>query len=143
MKLASFVRTRKKLSEDVHLLVLRGVEIDSHLETAPETALRFIHDTLKRIRVAIHKLKSLGFNEVVIATDHGFFLNMQAEAGDVCAKPQGNWIFIHDRLALGDGSSDNANFVLTANQLGIRSDFKQAGGPRGLIPYRAGELYFH
>ena len=143
MKLADFVRMRKRLSEDVHLLVLRGTEIDSHLEIAPETALRFIHDTLKRIRVAIHKLKSLGFNEVVIATDHGFFLNMQAEAGNVCAKPPGNWIFIHDRFALGDGASDNANFVLPANHLGIRGDFKQAGGPRGLSPYRAGELYFH
>jgi hypothetical protein len=46
-------------------------------------------------------------------------------------------------LALGDGSSDDANFVLPANQIGIRGDFKQAGGPRGLVPYRAGELYFH
>jgi len=24
-------------------------------------------------------------------TDHGFFLNAQAEAGDVCVKPQGKW----------------------------------------------------
>jgi PglZ domain len=143
MILTDFVRTRKNLSNETHLLVLRGTEIDTHLETAPETALRFIHDTLKRIRVGIHKLKSLGFNEVVIATDHGFFLNMQTQAGDVCAKPTGDWLFSHNRLVLGDGPSDTVNFVLPAAQLGIRGDFNQVGGPRGLVPYRAGELYFH
>ena len=143
MTLAQFIRSKKKLSDDVHLLVLRGTEIDSHLETAPETSLRIIHDTLKRIRFAVNKLKKLGFSEVVIATDHGFFLNIQVQAGDVCAKPSGNWIFVHDRLALGDGDDDHANFVLPADHLGIRGEFKQVGGPRSLVPYRAGELYFH
>ncbi len=39
--------------------------------------------------------------------------------------------------------ADNANFVLSAEQLGIKGDFAQASGPKGLVPYRAGELYFH
>ena len=143
MTLANFIRTRKKLPETVELLVLRSVEIDSQLETAPEAALRLIHDTLKRIRVAIHKLKGMGFQDVVIATDHGFILNTHAEAGDVCAKPAGNWMIVHDRFALGDGTADVANFVLSAEHLGIRGDFGQASGPRGMVPYRAGELYFH
>jgi len=143
MTLANFIRSKKKLPETVELLVLRSAEIDSQLETAPEAALRLIHDTLKRIRVAIHKLKGMGFQDVVIATDHGFFLNTHAEAGDVCAKPVGNWMIVHDRFALGDGTADDANFVLSAEHLGIRGDFGQASGPRGLVPYRAGELYFH
>jgi len=143
MSLNAFIRTRKGLPETVNLLVLRSAEIDNQMETAPETALRLIHDTLKRIRVAIHKLKGMGFHEAVIATDHGFFLNTHAEAGDVCAKPAGNWTVVHERFALGDGVSDEANFVLPADHLGIRGDFAQAAGPRGLAPYRAGELYFH
>ncbi|MBL7180766.1 MAG: PglZ domain-containing protein [Desulfobacterales bacterium] len=143
MTLANFIRSKKKLPETVELLVLRSAEIDSQLETAPEAALRLIHDTLKRIRVAIYKLKGMGFQDVVIATDHGFFLNTHVEAGDVCAKPAGNWMIVHDRFALGDGTADAANFVLSAEHLGIRGDFGQASGPRGLVPYRAGELYFH
>ena len=143
MTLTNFIRSKKKLSETVELLVLRSAEIDSQLETAPEAALRLIHDTLKRIRVAIHKLKGMGFQNVVIATDHGFFLNTHAEAGDVCVKPEGNWIIVHDRFALGNGTSDGANFVISAEHLGIRGEFGQASGPRGLAPYRAGELYFH
>jgi hypothetical protein len=85
----------------------------------------------------------MGFHEVVIATDHGFFLNPHTEAGDVCAEPNGDWLFVHDRLALGNGVSDSANFVFSASQLGMRGDFEKVGGPRSLVAYRAGELYFH
>lgn len=143
MKLADFIKRRKKISQEVDLLVLRSLEIDAYLETDPETTLRLIQDTLKRVRVSVNKLKGMGFHEVIIATDHGFFLNPHAEAGDVCAKPNGDWIFIHDRLALGNGNSDHANFVCSADHLGIRGEFEKAAGPRCLVAYRAGELYFH
>jgi hypothetical protein len=141
--LKDFVKSRKKLPETVSLLVLRSVEIDSYLETEPDTALRMVQDTLKRIRVAINKLKALEFQEVIIATDHGFLLNPHAEAGDVCAKPEGDFTMVHDRFVLGSGQADHANFLLPAEQMGIRGDFAQAGGPRGLVPYRAGTIYFH
>ena len=143
MKLAEFIKPRKKIQPDVDLLVIRSVEIDAYLETDPELTLRLIQDALKRIRVAIHKLKGMGFHEVVIATDHGFFLNPHTEAGDVCTKPNGDWSFVHDRLALGDGVSDSANFVFSASHLGVRGDFEKVAGPRSLVAYRAGELYFH
>ena len=77
--------------------MLRSVDIDSQLENNAETALGLIHDTLRRLRVAIHKLKKANFQHVVIATDHGFFLNVHAEAGDVCTKPAGTWINAHER----------------------------------------------
>ena len=141
--LNEFVRSKKDLPETVQLLVLRSVEIDSHLENNPETTLGLIHNTLKRIRVAVHKLKDSGFDDIVIATDHGFFLNAQAEAGDVCTKPAGDWINVHERTLLGDGIPDNHSYVLGAEKLGIRGDFKQIAGPRSMAPYRAGMLYFH
>ena len=142
-KLNDFVRSKKDLPETVQLLVLRSVEIDSHLENNPETTLGLIHDTLKRIRVAVHKLKNTGFDDIVIAADHGFFLNAQAEAGDVCTKPSGDWINVHERTLLGDGTPDSHSFVVGAEKLGIRGDFKQVAGPRSMAPYRAGMLYFH
>jgi hypothetical protein len=143
MPLHLFVRAKQPVPDRVELLVLRSVEIDSQLENNPETTLRLIHDALKRIRVAIHKLQQQGFHEVVIATDHGFFLNMQAEAGDVCVKPQGNWVNAHDRSLLGNGAADSHSFVVAAERVGIRGDFAQFAGPRTMAPYRAGLLYFH
>lgn len=64
MKLNDFVRARKPIPASIHLLMLRSVDIDSQLENSPETTLSLIHDTLKRIRAAIHKLKKGGFHEV-------------------------------------------------------------------------------
>lgn len=144
MVLNDFVRGKPKIAETVDLLVLRSAEIDSQLESNPETTLGLIPGTLKLIRVALHKLRGMGFKEAVIVTDHGFFLNAQAEAGDVCIKPQGKWVInAHDRMMLGDGASDGHSLVVGAEKIGIRGDFAQAAMPRSMAPYRAGHLYFH
>lgn len=144
MPLNEFVRGKTKIDETVDLLVLRSTEIDSQLENNPETTLSLIPGTLKMIRFALHKLRGFGFKEAVIVTDHGFFLNAQAEAGDVCRKPQGNWpVVAHDRIMLGDGNADAHNAVIAAEKLGIHGDFSQAALPYTMAPYRSGHLYFH
>jgi hypothetical protein len=144
MPLNDFVRGKPKIAETVDLLVLRTTEIDSLLENNPETTLGLILGTFKLIRVALHKLRGMGFKEAIIVTDHGFFLNAQAEAGDVCVKPQGKWpVNAHDRMMLGDGSADSHSLVVSAEKLGIRGDFSQVALPRSMAPYRSGCLYFH
>jgi len=144
MSLSSFARGKPTISETTDLLVLRSTEIDSQLENNPETTLGLIPTTLKLIRVALHKLRGMGFQEAVIATDHGFFLNAQAEAGDVCLKPQGKWpVNAHDRIMLGNGTADGHSLVVDADKLGIRGDFAKVACPRSMAPYRGGHLYFH
>ena len=70
-------------------------------------------------------------------TDHGFFLNAQAEAGDVCVKPQGNWLInAHDRMMLGDGNADTHNMVMSAEKLGMRGDAARVALPRSMAPCR-------
>lgn len=146
MHLDEFRKPKTKIPDPVELLVLRTTDIDAHLENLPAktlTTLSLIHQSLKSIRVAVHKLKEAGFADVVIATDHGFALNAHAEAGDVCAKPAGAWMIVHDRALLGEGELDANNFVLSAEKAGVRGDFTKLGGPRSLAPYRRGLLYFH
>lgn len=142
-RLEEFVRDKVDFSTDIDLLVLRAVEIDSHFESHPDTAPAEITNALKRIRMAIHKLTQRGFHEVVIATDHGFFMNNHAGAGDVCAKPAGNWLMVHDRCALGDGSVDSHHLLMSAEKLGIRGDFSKFAAPQTLAAYRTGLLYYH
>lgn len=142
-RLEDFVRDRIDFGTDIDLLVLRAVEIDSHFENHPDTAPAEITNALKRIRVAVHKLTQRGFHEVVIATDHGFFMNNHAGAGDVCTKPMGNWLLVHDRCALGDGSTDGNHLMMSAEKLGIRGEFAKFAGPQTLAAYRSGLLYYH
>ena len=133
-----------KIAESIDLLVVRSTEIDSLLENNPETTLGLILGTLKQIRVALERLKSLGFTEAVIVADHGFFLNVQAEAGDQCPKPAGNWqVNAHERMLLGEGAEDAHSIVMAAEKLGIRCECSQVAFPRSMAPYRAGQSYFH
>jgi len=142
--LTDFLRGNRKVSGSVDLLVLRSTEIDKQLETNPETTLSLIPSTLRSIRAAIHKLRGLGFQEAIVVTDHGFFLNASAGAGDVGVKPQGNWpVNAHDRLLLGDGAPDGHNLVVSAEKLGVKGEFAQVAMPRGMVSYRSGHLYFH
>jgi hypothetical protein len=143
MTLNDFIKSKQKISDTVELLVIRTTTIDAQMESNPELALSFMYDNLKRIRRSIHKLSDLGFHDAVIATDHGFFLNTQAEAGDVCVKPQGAWYNAHERSLLGDGSHDSNNFVIPVEKLGIRSDVAKLAGPRSIVPYRGGMPYYH
>jgi hypothetical protein len=146
LDLAKFVKENVKLDSTVELLVLRSNEMDNDFENNPEAAPGLISRTFQRIRSAIHKLAGLGFQDALIVTDHGFFLNTAMEAGDVCSKPVGIWMNLHERMLLGDGGSattDPANLVLPTETLGIRGEFNQAAMPRALVAYRAGLTYFH
>jgi hypothetical protein len=142
-RLEEFVRSRFEIEDGVELLVLRSVEIDSHFENHPDTAPTEIVNALKRIRVAVHKLKDAGFNEVVIATDHGFFMNTHAGAGDTCSKLPGDWLNEHQRCLLGEGTSDTHHYLLSAEKAGIRGDFASIAGPLSMASYKAGMLYYH
>lgn len=142
-RLEEYVRGRMEVPADADLLVLRAVEIDSHFENNPDTAPAEITNALRRIRMAIHRLAEAGFQDVVIATDHGFFINTHAGAGDVCGKPEGNWLIEHDRCALGDGAAGNTHYLMPADRLGMRGDFAKVAGPLTLAAYRAGLQYFH
>ena len=142
-RLEEFVRNRFTVSADTDLLVLRSVEIDSHFENNPDTAPAEITNALKRIRVALHKLKEAGFAEAVIATDHGFFMNTHAGPGDTCTKPAGNWVNIHERSLLGEGQTDLRHYCLNIEKAGIKGDFKYFAGPLSLASYKSGRLYCH
>lgn len=144
MRLEDFVRNKgSEIDPETDLLVLRSVEIDSHFENHPETAPAEISRALKRIRIAVNRLVEQGFHEVVIVTDHGFYMNTHAGAGDVATKPQGDWLIVHDRCALGKGSADDHHLVMETERLGLRSNAMSLAAPLTMAPYRNGLQYFH
>lgn len=143
MRVDNFVDDHYEFDKSVELAVLRSVEIDTQFENTPKTAPSVILRELKNLRVAISMLQKQGFNQVVIATDHGFFMNRQAVEGDVCPKPPGDWLLTHGRIALGSGNADQHHFVMSASQAGIKGEFSQLAGPSTMAAYSKGKLYFH
>ena len=142
-RLEEFVRDKFEVESDTDLLVLRAFEIDSQFENHPDTAPNEIINALNRIRRAVRKLKELRFNEVVIVTDHGFFMNTSTGPGDTCAKLNGNWLNDHQRCLLGEGASDSHHYLLSAEKAGIKGDFPSIAGPLSMASYKSGLLYYH
>ncbi|WP_299876412.1 PglZ domain-containing protein [uncultured Cocleimonas sp.] len=143
MRADDFIDNNHKFDKSVELAVLRSVEIDTQFENTPKTAPSVILRELKNIRVAISMLQNQGFNQIVIATDHGFFMNRQATDGDVCPKPAGDWYLTHERIALGSGNADHHHFIMPAPQAGIKGDYSHLAGPSTMAAYSKGKLYFH
>jgi hypothetical protein len=141
--LKDFLQGEIMLEDSVDLLVIRSNEMDRDFEMNPDIAPGLITNTFNQVRGAVHRLRNLGFQDAFIFTDHGFFMNTGVEAGDVCSKPPGNWIILHDRILLGDGSEDGSNLVMPAESLGIHGDFNQVAVPRAMVAYSAGYKYFH
>lgn len=79
--LKDFVRSAFELPGSVELLVLRSNEMDGDFESNPETGSGLIGRTFQQICAAVLKLRTLGFQDAVIVTDHGFFLNTEGGAG--------------------------------------------------------------
>jgi hypothetical protein len=79
----------------------------------------------------------------VIATDHGFILVHDQEAGNLAQKPAGNWLIQKSRCLLGKGAGGGGSVVFGREQVGIPGDFKHYCVPRALVPYTRQHLYYH
>ncbi|OQX18969.1 MAG: hypothetical protein BWK76_05975 [Desulfobulbaceae bacterium A2] len=144
IELEELLRKKKlKLPAPVRLLLVRTRDIDTIAHGSPSQALRMIPDLLRQILRGLNKVADLGFTKAVIATDHGFILFPEQEAGNVAPKPAGKWLVEKSRCLLGHGEGDGANLVLKRSEVGIPGDFEHYAVPRGLVPYSRGQMFYH
>lgn len=141
--LADLIR-RPKQMEGADLLCVRYDDIDTLLETEGAVLQETIQNSISKLTTAVTKIAKSGhFSDIVIATDHGFGLNLALTESDKCSKPAGTWVATHERFLLGEGASDAHNCVLPAAQLGIQTNVPQAAFPMALCAYATGKSYFH
>lgn len=142
--LEELLRKKKlKLPAPVRLLLVRTRDIDTIAHGSPSQALRMIPELLRQIMRGLNKVADLGFTKAVIATDHGFILFPEQEAGNVAPKPAGKWLVEKSRCLLGQGEGDGANLMLKRSEVGIPGDFEHYAVPRALVPYSRGQMFYH
>jgi len=136
-------KKKPKLPDTVRLLLVKTTDIDEIGEVNPAKARELMPRALKDILAGLGKLKKLGFDDVVIATDHGFLLLPGQEAGDAVPKPSGDWLQVKDRCLLGSGSANSSCVVFPRHEVGIRGDFESYAVPRSFGTFSRRVPYFH
>jgi len=136
----------KKKSEPlagIDLLLVKTTDIDEQGELDAANVCVFMPHVLAKLIAAVGKLKKLGFHHVIFATDHGFVLHPAFEAGDVVAKPPGDWVQVKDRCMLGQGSGSQGTVLFPKEQVGIQGDAEFYLVPRSFGTFNKRQPYFH
>jgi len=136
-------RPHLKVDPNKQLWVIKTTDIDDIGEMSSFAARQFISLLLRKLIAAIHAVKRHGFDQAIVATDHGFILLHEQAAGDVATKPIGEWTVIKDRFLMGTGSGSDAVLALAPEEVGTKGDFKTLAVPKSFAAFSRGMPYYH
>jgi len=136
-------KKRIKISEKAKLLVVRTRDIDAIAHDSPHQVLDIIPNLVRLIIRGLVRAGELGFTRAVVATDHGFILVHDQEAGNLAPKPPGNWTIQKSRCLLGEGEPESHNVVLDAKEIGIPGQVRNYAAPKALVSYTRGQIYYY
>ena len=129
--------------EKTDLLFVTTTEIDQAGESSPENAQLLIEQALIKILKVSSKLRDEGYEEFVLAADHGFVLIDEFKAGNKSEKPVGEWSLQKSRCVAGKGASNSDHVELSASDLGVNSEVDQFLFLRNYATYERGKKFFH
>lgn len=141
--LDDIVTKKIRLPETVHLLLVKTTDIDQFGEISPLEARRLIPRLTQKILAAIDRTRKLGFHLAVIATDHGFVLFDDQQAGDGVPRPDGEWDMAKTRCLLGKAATTAHVRVFSRADVGIQGDFEDFVVPKGFGTFIQGHPYAH
>lgn len=129
--------------EKTDLLFVTTTEIDQAGESSPDNAQLLIEQALMKILKVSSKLKDEGYEEFILAADHGFVLLNEFKAGNKSGKPVGEWSLQKSRCLAGKGASNSDHIELCAGDLGVTSEVDQFLFLKNYATYERGKQFFH
>ncbi len=129
--------------EKADLLVVTTTEVDQAGENSPDNAQLLIEKAITKILKLSSALKVAGYEEFVLAADHGFVLLDQYRAGNKCERPTGDWKLKKSRCVAGTGNKDEDHIELHSQDLGIKSEVDQFLFLKHYATYERGKQFFH
>jgi hypothetical protein len=126
------------------LLVVTTKEIDGAGENLNVTsALASIKQSLSNLVSGLVRIKKLGYEKIVIATDHGFMIYPSFQPGDNVKKPEGEWVLRKSRCVAGRGITTNQTRTFSANDIGVKSTVEQFQFLKNYSVFEKNTQYFH
>jgi hypothetical protein len=109
----------KKAGRGKKILVVHGSDFDDEGHEG-RLKLEGADDHLERYERAIRRLQSIGYNQIIIATDHGFF-HWQPDVDEVQEKPSGDLLWTSRRAMAGNGLTHKSaiSFPLIGSEMEV------------------------
>ncbi len=125
------------------LLVITDNEIDAAGAFSMHTAFTAMQQSITSLVRCIVELKNMGYEKMIIATDHGFMIYPEFEPGDKTTKPYGEWSLIKSRVLIGKGNILDDTLSFEPSCLGIRTKEKQIILLKNYAVYENNLQFFH
>ena len=133
-----------KIADTVDLLLVKSTEIDAAGESLQiGAALGVIRGTLGKLLRALRKLGDRGFDQAVLAADHGFVMLSEQLPGDKVERPTGAWTLSKVRCVAGTGGEAPGIACFRHEDVGIEGDIEQIAVPASLGAFRTGAAFMH
>lgn len=129
--------------DNTDVLFVTTTEIDQAGENAPDNAQLLIEQSLNKILKVSSKLRDAGYEEFVLAADHGFVLVDQYKPGNKSDRPIGDWFLTKSRCVAGKGASNENHVELNASDIGVNSEVNQFLFLKNYATYERGKQFFH
>lgn len=131
-----------KISPD--LLVVTTTEIDGAGENLTvSTALAAMQQSFNNLVKGLLVLKKIGYEKVIIATDHGFMLYPVFLPGDNIKKPTGDWVLQKSRCLAGNGINSENCLSFNSNTIGVNSPVEQFQFLKNFAVFEKNTQFFH
>lgn len=141
--LDELVTKKLKLEEKTFLLLVKTTDIDTLGEHSALEAHRMMPHLIRKLLAGIRNAAKLGFQRIVLATDHGFLLLDEIGPGNVAEAPPGDWTVPKSRFLLGKGSSGKGVRTFESDTVGIPMPDATYAVPAGLGAFSRGNPYYH
>jgi len=125
------------------LYVLTSTELDAMGERETTSHLWQMPKALSQVQTALLRFAQLGFDEAVLATDHGFIWTDDIDEGSLVKEPPGEWPLKKRRCLIGTGDEGPGMVRFSCKEVGIPADAPSFVVPRALATFRRGPGYFH
>ena len=133
-----------KIADTVDLLLVKSTEIDAAGESLQiGAALGVMRGTLGKLLRALRKLGDRGFDQAVLAADHGFVMLSEQLPGDKVNRPSGTWALSKVRCVAGMGSEALGVASFRREDVGIDGDIEKLAVPATLGAFRTGAAFMH
>lgn len=125
------------------LILITTNEIDSAGENLSLIALTAIHQGIQNLVRGLVVLRNLGYDHMIIATDHGFMLYPDFQPGDNVSRPIGEWTMQKNRSLAGSGQTPENVLSFNPKDIGINSSMNQFIFLKQYAVFEKNLQYFH